>query len=715
MEDKKMNDIISGKIKSYNWTIKQDGKYKRMLYEKISKEIDETSANKIFNDATKILSNLAEPNKHKNFSKTGILVGKVQSGKTASFIATTALAFDNGYKITIVFGGVKKPLLEQSNLRIKSYFSGDNDIVILNSIENKNLFDSSTIERFLKLNKKIILIVLKNPDKLEIIKNIFEKSDTLKNEEIIVFDDEGDEASLNGLVYKGKQTPTYSFITELKKILSVHTYISVTATPQANLLIKSIDSLSPDFGYLIEPGKGYCGLDTFHGISDEYCIPIPENESAVDQVGGIPQSFENAIYDYIVSSSIQKLRVVIDPKFSMLIHTSVRKDMHLLVKHKVDSFLKSLRDKTKYKNDLSYLSLKNKLKAVYKINFENKQNIPPFEDLEDEIIYVIDNCQTHIMNDENQLNDADKYYDFNIYIGGNTLGRGLTIKGLGITYITRTSNSKSNVDTLQQRARWFGYREQYLDLCRIYARIAIINNFRIIRDHEVDIWETIKTAKVEGKRFKDIKRIFSLSGELKLTRGNVARTESSHFSLWNPERTFNIKEYNEKNNELIDSFFKKYRFNTIVKGKKSESEFRIISNLNFNLFFEEFHNKFKFPIESVSDLKTKIDVINKILKRKKLTPKVDVIIMRYGTESKHKVINTRIPEYMVGRNKQSIVESEYKGDRYEFINENIQVQIHNIFDIDKNTKSRTLSIYLPEILINELSGLVTREGELDEL
>ena len=91
------------------------------------------------------------------------------------------------------------------------------------------------------------------------------------------------------------------------------------------------------------------------------------------------------------------------------------------------------------------------------------------------------------------------------------LGRGLTIKGLCVTYITRTAKHASNVDTVQQRARWFGYKTKYLDLCRIFAVSKILNEFMDIRDHEEDLWQTIEMTNSQGIEFKNMPRIFSLS------------------------------------------------------------------------------------------------------------------------------------------------------------------------------------------------------------
>src|SRR6185437_6897108 len=52
-----------------------------------------------------------------------------------------------------------------------------------------------------------------------------------------------------------------------------------------------------------------------------------------------------------------------------------------------------------------------------------------------------------------------------VAVGGNSLSRGLTLEGLCVSYFLR--NSKA-YDTLLQMSRWFGYRDGYGDLCRIW-------------------------------------------------------------------------------------------------------------------------------------------------------------------------------------------------------------------------------------------------------
>ena len=80
----------------------------------------------------------------------------------------------------------------------------------------------------------------------------------------------------------------------------------------------------------------------------------------------------------------------------------------------------------------------------------------------------------------------------NILVGGNMLGRGVTIEGLAVTYITRRAKNETNADTMEQRARWFGYKRDYLDVCRIFVTAQLRDDYTELLRHEDDFWEALR-------------------------------------------------------------------------------------------------------------------------------------------------------------------------------------------------------------------------------
>jgi hypothetical protein len=107
------------------WCINCGGYFRDKIAEQLlNDDIPQDAVDTIFGNASDILSQCPDPNDPTPNSKTGIIIGKVQSGKTSNFIALTALSFDNGYAVNVILGGTKIPLLNQNVQRIEGYYQG---------------------------------------------------------------------------------------------------------------------------------------------------------------------------------------------------------------------------------------------------------------------------------------------------------------------------------------------------------------------------------------------------------------------------------------------------------------------------------------------------------------------------------------------------------------------------------------------------------------
>ena len=698
---------------SNSWNIELDGFYSEHIKKFLSLTgIPDDGISTIYSNAAKTLSYCPNPKNNSIQQETGIVIGKVQSGKTSNFISLISLAFDNGYDIAIVLGGTKKPLLKQNSDRIKEYFHDVKDnVVVLNSNENADHLNEENIRGFLRREKKVIIVGLKSVKQINTIMQIF-TNNTLKERPVLIIDDEGDEYSLNTKVKQKKESSTYSAILNFKNLLQRHCYVSVTATPQANLLISKIDELSPDFGVLVPPGNGYCGLDVFHS-DDKYTITIPENEEPLIEVG-IPASLKKSLAMFFVACAIQSHRTHRKDKLSMLIHISQFKKDHELEYKKVQELIKEWVLKTSDKKDVSYTSVCEIMKDAHSEYAKgNVRDFPTFEEIEDEIIFAINNSHVHKINGDNTLNGEDDFYEYNIYVGGTMLGRGLTIKGLCVTYITRTAKNASNVDTVQQRARWFGYKTKYLDLCRIFAVSKILNEFMDIRDHEEDLWQTIEMTNSQGIEFKNMPRIFSLSDTLKPTRSSVAEVESYTFYSWNKQRIFQDDEdYARSNKNILNQFRENNKSRLQTVSQHSGAPFIILRDADYFSVYSELLEKFMFPETSKLN-KGILAKLYQLLKDKNLSPNIDVIWMRDGKTSRHPVNKETkiISNYFVGRNPKDLSKpANYEGDDTHFNRPNtMQLQIHMIEDKETGFVSPTLAIYLPNEIISKLTGLVVQK------
>lgn len=697
------------------WDIKVDGPVAKVVSESLLEDMPEKSVLKTMSNAADVLGYCPNPADNKTCQKTGIVIGKVQSGKTSNFISLTALAFDNGYDVIVVLGGTKKPLVAQNRTRIAQYFRkmAGNEIVILDTSNNTQLLNSETIEQFVEIGKKVIIVALKSPAQIrKIADNVFKDSDLAKNPTLII-DDEGDEASLNGLVKKNKKSATYKAIEDLKTCLNRHCFVSVTATPQANILINAIDILSPDFGVLVNPGDGYCGLDVFHS-DNRYVRNIPDEDDL--QGKGVPESFKRALALFFVACAVQAYRSG-NPniKMSMLVHESQLIEVHNVEYDKIMSVIKKWRSMAKNKKDIAYKKdLRARLERAYQ-EYENEgvKDLPLFDTIEDRILYAIKACRAHIVNGPSASNGDDKNFDYNIYIGGAMLGRGLTIKNLVITYITRTPKGKATVDTSEQRARWFGYKESILDLCRVFMVSKLEKEFMDIRDHEEDLWDTVQQAQLQGTHFKDIVRIFTLSDNLRMTRTSVASTDTFKFTYWNKQRYFqDVREYIDSNSNILSSFKTSHAKLLTQKTFGQGAPYTILRS-DFNTVKRDILDKFIFPVEEPKLNYQLLQHLKKALDKNNLSPAMDVIWMRDAKDetSNHDIKEgNRIPNYSVGRRPLDKTKPQvYAGDDKQFCEDGVmQLQIHLIKDNKTGIISPTLAMFIPDDIVAKLANLVYR-------
>ena len=704
------------------WCISVDGFFKgKAEAQMLSDDMSQDAIDSIFINAARILSHCPNPITDTDVSETGIVIGKVQSGKTSNFISVLALAFDNNYDIAIVLGGNTLDLLKQNATRIENAFKVDSeDLTILKTNDNKSLINSSRIKEFVENGRKIIIVGLKHPTHINLISSIFE-NDYLANKSVLIIDDEGDQATLNTKAYLESMSSTYESVLNLKSKIKSHCFLSITATPQANILIEAIDKLSPDFGELVYPGEGYCGLQEFHGENrDKYVYEIPANEISIIDGIGVPGSVYNAMAMFFVGNAIRRSRGDVG-HHAMLIHPSMKKADHHVVESKIQGILDDWRTKANIKlsghNDISYVTLQNYLKSAYNNFVSDGVVCVPFDELEYTILSLIRRCSpVHLCNSDENASENSKLYKTNIFVGGNLVERGITIKGLAVTYITRRAKGKSNVDNTEQRDRWFGYKSKYLDVCRVFTTRDIKEDFSSILEHDDDMWTSIERARDRGIAFKDMPRIFKLarSAFLQLTRKNVAKTAQYTLSEWKPQR-FLITERTiaDKNSKVIENYRAEHKSPIITEQRNPVQIHKRIENQRFKDVYDDLLSKLEYLDNEILN-KEYFHKLYLALDKLSLNPYVDIYWVR-DTEHSTRKINPdgSIQQLFQGRNPNTSSMMYYEGDR-SLVNEHpdhIQIQIHyvkptNMEEID--FYSPVLAIYVPEYCSEKLSELVVK-------
>ena len=166
---------------------------------------------------------LASPNKNNNV----LLVGKVQSGKTSNLEMLTALSFDNGYNVLVIYGGYDTSLLKQTTDRFKETFDVTGEVTyddegpaIFTTDDSTQILsiDDETMTDLLENNKPVIFVSMKRPAAMRKINALFKRLDKSEFKAFII-DDEGDQASLNTAKDKIKNaSATYKEIVEMKSL-----------------------------------------------------------------------------------------------------------------------------------------------------------------------------------------------------------------------------------------------------------------------------------------------------------------------------------------------------------------------------------------------------------------------------------------------------------------------------------------------------------------
>ena len=424
------------------WGPSIDGEEVRRLRSRYQERVSDDEWDDVVQTAASILGRCPTPTDNDR-RVTGLALGKVQSGKTLSYTSLIALAIDNGYRVTVVLAGTKNPLLEQNFTRLYNDLEARRPN--LTPFRNPIPQDAEVIRSVLHGGGHALIVVLKNRKRLEDARRVLATPE-LRGFPTLIIDDEGDEASLNTQFRRGRRSAIYESILRLRSALRVHAYVAYTATPQANLLISGIDGLSPDFGVLVEPGQGYCGGATFFGTDrDRYVRPVPLAEAEEEQVWGIPDGLRQAIATFLVGGAIRHLRES-NAWHSMLIHNSNLRVDHERLQTAIRNLIGLWRESLGLPDDdPGTRELMALMQAAYEDLCSTVYDSPTWEDVRQQLrdeIWLVEVWMVNSLPLGRDPIGTPFRLKNNILVGGNMLGRGVTIEGLAVTYITRRAKKR---------------------------------------------------------------------------------------------------------------------------------------------------------------------------------------------------------------------------------------------------------------------------------
>lgn len=469
------------------------------------------------NVTQRILGLLEDPGKAGSWDRRGMVVGHVQSGKTANYIGLICKAADAGYRIIIVIAGIHNNLRNQTQQRIDEGFIGRDSARLLagrdesfigvgrldkrrrpvtftNSLRDFNKDIATRVGIPLQnLRDPVVFVIKKNTSTLKyLIEWLREHSAQLGGKTVdvpmLLIDDEADNASINIRYGKEGASKINAQIRELLRLFDRSCYVGYTATPFANIFIDpetddemlGQDLFPRHFIVSLDPPSNYFGAVKIFSDNPERTVRhIDDNEDLLPlkhtidhEICGLPDSLEDAVRTFIVARAIRLVRGHQNCHCSMLVNASRFTGVQSRLGNEIHEHLEKIKRSIRLNGALGEeRALRDKqifaLHGIWEREYSHLEITWP--DVRKRLLDAA--APIKVIEINNKSSGTLNYRDYEetglslIAVGGFSLSRGLTLEGLMVSYFLRNSMM---YDTLMQMGRWFGYRPGYEDLCRIW-------------------------------------------------------------------------------------------------------------------------------------------------------------------------------------------------------------------------------------------------------
>ena len=532
----------------------------------------------------KILGLLENPGKVGAWKRKGLVVGHVQSGKTANYTCLICKAADAGYRLIIVIAGIHNNLRSQTQARIDEGFVGRDSSWLLKRDQDCNRFigvgrfnhrripitltntDSDFKKRTAEMlgmgldtvNVPIILVVKKNKNTLENLIDWLRVNNTVRNAGIedhpmLMIDDEADNASINTSANPDEATRINSLIRIILNLFHKRCYVGYTATPFANIFIDpdtdeemlGSDLFPRDFIVSLDAPTNYVGPDRIFGQEsdldtvtyiDDYEDLLPIRHKISHTITDLPPSMYKAAETFILVIAMRLLRSHEKKHNSMLINasrfTNVQDQIRNLMHEHIENLKRQIRFNCKLPVEKALENdIMNRLFYIWNKEF-NKDEFSW-----NEVQSVLNDAASpvKVIEINSRSSDTLDYDSYNqdgfnvIVVGGFSLSRGLTLEGLSVSYFLRNSLM---YDTLMQMGRWFGYRPGYEDICRVFMPSLAAGWYAHISEVTDELREEVREMELANLTPKDFGlKIRSHPDSLIVTARNKMRKGETVYRL----------------------------------------------------------------------------------------------------------------------------------------------------------------------------------------
>lgn len=619
------------------------------------------------NSSTKVVANLPNPAGRGEYHCRGLVLGYVQSGKTTNFTAVIAKAADAGYRLFIILSGIHDALRLQTQDRLNEQLWEPHSNIWHRLTDDQDFRPTANVDALLSTQRQCVLaVVKKNGPRLRALKNwlFAARPEVLAACPVLIIDDEADQATVNTSKPDRQPTRINGLIRGIVNKVPKSAYVGYTATPFANVLIDPSDyeDLYPrDFIVDLPRPRPYIGPEAIFGrepldfddtdVGDDgnnFVRTVPEEELDDLRPKGaakrhefeprITDSLDEALRYFLMSTAARRVRGKGNRHATALVHTSQHIDVHERTAQAITDHLVTLRARLSRGDTVLMKALERQwTEEGAKVSASDfGLETVTWNSIVERLAAVADAAE--VITDNSRSVERLSFDDANprviIAVGGNTLSRGLTLEGLAVSFFVRTASA---YDTLLQMGRWFGYRNGYADLTRIWMTDEMRVWFHHLATVEQEMRYDVERLEVEhltpeqfgirirthpklaitsaakmqharraeasyaGRRLQTI--LFNhgnvewLAENLKAARGLVISAGCA--SAWNPRPAITILEgvdsqiivsflsvykFHENSRDLDSQLISRYildrreegellRFNVAVMGRSSESDY----------------------------------------------------------------------------------------------------------------------------------------------
>ena len=516
------------------------------------------------------------------FAVRGLVLGDVQSGKTANYTAICNKAADVGYRVIIVLAGMQENLRKQTQERLDAEFSGRRSDCFMDPTAKNTAvgvgrrsasgakkgvasftsvtkdFDSGALHScnlsiIESVNGPVLLVVKKNKRILDNLISWLDANNTVNDGgkidlPLLLIDDEADNASVNTRDSNDDPTAINDCIRQLLGLFSKTTYLGITATPFANIFIDpeiDEDLFPSDFIYALSAPSHYIGADRMFGDERscshmiecidreelELCLP-PKHKSGF-VVSKLPADLYEACNYFLLVNAVRDMRGDRGEHRSMMVHLSRFRSVQAQIADLLTMWLSQVNSDLRNYAKL-HVDKAEKIASIHELHLVwDKYKLSDAAGISWEKLlksYLYKAIAPIDVREVNMNTGAASLDYFNhkkdglrvIAVGGNSLSRGLTLEGLCVTYFHRNTRM---YDTLLQMGRWFGYRPHYDDLVKVWLTEEMIDWYGQITRASAELKEEITKMRNTQQTPRDFGlRVRQDPGALIVTARNKMRT-----------------------------------------------------------------------------------------------------------------------------------------------------------------------------------------------